>query len=216
MRRRGSATTRLFGAGRSKVPMLEAQAAQRGRNRRTAADRGAGALLQRGSRRSPRWWPTSAPRCPTPPSTSTTTIRPTAPPRSAAAAGAVVRREPRQGKGHVVRRMFTDVEADIYVLVDGDATYDAPSAPEMIERLLRDRLDMVVAVRVDREEAAYRPGHRARQPAADRVRRSNVRRHLHRHAVGLSGVHAAVREVVSGAVGRLRDRDRAHHPRARA
>ncbi len=78
----------------------------------------------------------------------------------AASAGAVVRREPRQGKGRVVRRMFTDVDADIYVLVDGDATYDAPSATAMIERLLRDRLDMVVAVRVDREEAAYRPGHR--------------------------------------------------------
>jgi glycosyltransferase involved in cell wall biosynthesis len=78
----------------------------------------------------------------------------------AVAAGAVVRREPRQGKGRVVRRMFTDVDADIYVLVDGDTTYDAPSAPAMIERLLSERLDMVVAVRVDQEEAAYRPGHR--------------------------------------------------------
>ncbi len=78
----------------------------------------------------------------------------------AAAAGAVVRREPRQGKGHVVRRMFTDVDADIYVLVDGDATYDAPSAPAMIARLVSDRLDMVCAVRVDQEQAAYRPGHR--------------------------------------------------------
>lgn len=76
-------------------------------------------------------------------------------------AGAVVRREQHQGKGHVVRRMFTDVDADIYVLVDGDATYDAPSAPVMIERLVRDRLDMVCAVRVDSEEAAYRLGHRA-------------------------------------------------------
>ena len=56
--------------------------------------------------------------------------------------------------------MFTDVEADIYVLVDGDATYDAPSAVGMIERLLEDRLDMVVANRVDREQAAYRAGHR--------------------------------------------------------
>ena len=76
-------------------------------------------------------------------------------------AGAVVRREPHQGKGHVVRRMFTDVEADIYVLVDGDATYDAPSARIMIARLLEQRLDMVVAARVDQEKAAYRPGHRA-------------------------------------------------------
>ena len=73
----------------------------------------------------------------------------------------MVRREQHQGKGHVVRRMFTDVDADIYVLVDGDATYDAPSARGMIEQLVDERLDMVVAVRVDREEAAYRPGHRA-------------------------------------------------------
>ena len=79
---------------------------------------------------------------------------------AATAAGAEVFLEKRQGKGFVVRRMFTDVEADIYVLVDGDATYDAPSAPAMIERLLRDRLDMVVGNRVDQEEAAYRAGHR--------------------------------------------------------
>jgi glycosyltransferase involved in cell wall biosynthesis len=78
----------------------------------------------------------------------------------AKAAGAVVRRETHQGKGHVVRRMFNDVEADIYVLVDGDATYDAPSAPAMIGKLIAERLDMVVAARVDRDEAAYRPGHR--------------------------------------------------------
>ena len=66
----------------------------------------------------------------------------------ARAAGAVVRRELRQGKGNVVRRMFADIDADIYVLVDGDATYDAPSAPAMIARLVDDRLDMVVAARV--------------------------------------------------------------------
>ncbi|MDB5500366.1 MAG: glycosyl transferase [Tardiphaga sp.] len=76
------------------------------------------------------------------------------------AAGAQVRCERHQGKGHVVRRMFADVEADIYVLVDGDATYDAASAPLMIERLIADRLDMVVAHRVDQAEVAYRPGHR--------------------------------------------------------
>jgi glycosyltransferase involved in cell wall biosynthesis len=80
---------------------------------------------------------------------------------AARAAGAEVFREPHQGKGHVVRRMFTDVEADIYVLVDGDATYDAPSVRIMIERLLDERLDMVVGARVDREVAAYRAGHRA-------------------------------------------------------
>ena len=75
-------------------------------------------------------------------------------------AGAEVRSERRQGKGHVVRRMFADVDADIYVLVDGDATYDAPSAPRMIERLVNDHLDMVVGLRIDQAEAAYRRGHR--------------------------------------------------------
>src|SRR3979411_2626779 len=75
-------------------------------------------------------------------------------------AGAQVRRERRQGKGHVVRRMFADVDADIYVLVDGDATYDAASAPGMIDALLSGHLDMVVGFRVDQAEAAYRPGHR--------------------------------------------------------
>jgi len=78
----------------------------------------------------------------------------------ARAAGAVVRSERRQGKGHVVRRMFADVDADIYVLVDGDATYDAPSAPRMIDTLVNDHLDMVVGFRVDQSVAAYRPGHR--------------------------------------------------------
>jgi glycosyltransferase involved in cell wall biosynthesis len=78
----------------------------------------------------------------------------------ARAAGAEVRSERRQGKGHVVRRMFADIDADIYVLVDGDATYDAPSVPRMVERLLNDHLDMVVGQRVDQEQAAYRRGHR--------------------------------------------------------
>ena len=78
----------------------------------------------------------------------------------ARAAGAEVRGERRQGKGHVVRRMFADVDADVSVLVDGDATYDAPSAPRMIERLVNDHLDMVVGLRVDQVQAAYRPGHR--------------------------------------------------------
>ena len=75
-------------------------------------------------------------------------------------AGAIVRSERRQGKGHVVRRMFADIEADIYVLVDGDATYDAPSAPRMIDKLLDEHLDMVVGFRIDQSQAAYRLGHR--------------------------------------------------------
>jgi glycosyltransferase involved in cell wall biosynthesis len=75
-------------------------------------------------------------------------------------AGAEVRSERRQGKGHVVRRMFADIDADIYVLVDGDATYDAASAPRMIDALVSDHLDMVVGLRVDQAAAAYRRGHR--------------------------------------------------------
>jgi glycosyltransferase involved in cell wall biosynthesis len=78
----------------------------------------------------------------------------------AAAAGAEIRREPQQGKGHVVRRMLADIEADVYVLVDGDDTYEAADAPAMIRLLLDQRLDMVTGVRVTDAKAAYRPGHR--------------------------------------------------------
>jgi glycosyltransferase involved in cell wall biosynthesis len=76
-------------------------------------------------------------------------------------AGAMVRSERRQGKGHVVRRMFADIDADIYVLVDGDATYDAASVSKMIDMLVAEHLDMVVGFRVDQAQAAWRPGHRA-------------------------------------------------------
>ncbi len=79
---------------------------------------------------------------------------------TAKAAGAIVRREPLQGKGNVVRRMFADIEADIYVLVDGDATYHAESAPQMIAALRQDALDMVNGARVTDIQKAYRPGHR--------------------------------------------------------
>jgi len=78
----------------------------------------------------------------------------------ARAAGAVVRTERMQGKGHVVRRMFADVDADIYVLADGDATYDASAAPGMIRLLLDECLDMVVGARQSEVDAAYRRGHR--------------------------------------------------------
>jgi len=76
------------------------------------------------------------------------------------AAGAVVRTETLQGKGNVVRRMFADVDADIYVLVDGDDTYDAASAPKMIQALVDGPLDMVNGSRVTNIQKAYRPGHR--------------------------------------------------------
>jgi glycosyltransferase involved in cell wall biosynthesis len=79
----------------------------------------------------------------------------------AKAAGAVVRFEPYQGKGNVVRRMFADIDADIYVLADGDLTYDASAAGRLVEALVERNADMVVGVRVSTAEAAYRPGHRA-------------------------------------------------------
>lgn len=75
-------------------------------------------------------------------------------------AGAIVRREMRQGKGNVVRRMFADIDADVYVMADGDATYDASSAARMIARLLDGNLDMVNGARRTAETTAYRRGHR--------------------------------------------------------
>jgi hypothetical protein len=72
-----------------------------------------------------------------------------------------VRRETRQGKGHVVRRMFADIEADLYVLADGDGTYEAASAPAMLEKLINEQLDMVVGSRLTTYEGeAFRRGHR--------------------------------------------------------
>jgi len=78
----------------------------------------------------------------------------------AAAAGAIVRTERMQGKGNVVRRMFADVEADIYLMADGDATYEAAAAPALIDLLVSDQLDMVVGARKSEVDAAYRRGHR--------------------------------------------------------
>jgi glycosyltransferase involved in cell wall biosynthesis len=78
----------------------------------------------------------------------------------ALAAGAEVRREFRRGKGNVVRRMFQDIEADVYVMVDGDDTYEASVAKKLVDRLIEDNLDMVVGRRVETHQAAYRAGHR--------------------------------------------------------
>jgi glycosyltransferase involved in cell wall biosynthesis len=75
-------------------------------------------------------------------------------------AGAEVRSEGRRGKGNVVRRMFQDIEADVYVMVDGDDTYDASMAPALVARLHDEDLDMVVGRRVETHQAAYRAGHR--------------------------------------------------------
>jgi glycosyltransferase involved in cell wall biosynthesis len=77
----------------------------------------------------------------------------------ATAAGALVRTEIRQGKGNVVRRMFADIEADIYILVDGDDTYDAGAAPHMIAQMLAEGADLLTARRIHTDAAAYRPGH---------------------------------------------------------
>lgn len=78
----------------------------------------------------------------------------------AARAGAIVGHEPFPGKGNVMRRMFSDVDADVYVLVDGDDTYDAADAPAMVRTLLDRQLDMVNGARVTDIKEAYRFGHR--------------------------------------------------------
>jgi glycosyltransferase involved in cell wall biosynthesis len=116
-------------------------------------------------------------------------------------AGAQVRSERRQGKGHVVRRMFADIDADVYVLVDGDATYDAASAPRMVDALLSERLDMVRRPGGGRLSA--RPSHR--QPDADRLSLLGIRPGLQGYSFRLSGILAPLRQVLSGALGWLRD-----------
>jgi glycosyltransferase involved in cell wall biosynthesis len=78
----------------------------------------------------------------------------------AEAAGAVVRSETRQGKGNVVRRLFADIDADVYVLVDGDATYEAEAAPRMVRRSIEENLDFINGARVSGSVEAYRRGHR--------------------------------------------------------
>jgi glycosyltransferase involved in cell wall biosynthesis len=131
----------------------------------------------------------------------------------ARAAGAVVRREMHQGKGHVIRRMFADVEADLYVLVDGDATYDAASVRGMIARLIEDRLDTVVAVRVMQQPGAYRLGHHMGNrlltnffAAVFNATFTDV----------LSGYRVFSRRFVNGIIEWFRDRDRTFRPRAPA
>lgn len=77
-------------------------------------------------------------------------------------AGAIVRQESLQGKGNVVRRMFSDIDADIYVIADGDGTYDPKVAPVLVQKVSEDALDMVVGVRLqDETDDAFRRGHRA-------------------------------------------------------
>ena len=89
----------------------------------------------------------------------------------ARAAGAVVRYENRKGKGNVVRRAFSDIDADVYLLIDGDDTYDVDDAPAMIETLLEGPYDHVLGVRreLDASSSAYRPGHEAGNKAFNRL-----------------------------------------------
>lgn len=75
-------------------------------------------------------------------------------------AGAIVKLEAQQGKGNVVRRMFADVDADVFVLVDGDNTYEAAAAPRMVDLLVAEGLDMITGCRVTDIKEAYRPGHK--------------------------------------------------------
>ncbi|WP_148612094.1 glycosyltransferase [Nocardioides rubriscoriae] len=91
--------------------------------------------------------------------------------RVAAEAGAIVRFESRKGKGNVVRRAFADIEADVYLMIDGDDTYDAAAAPRLIEALVSGPLDHVVGVRVDTntDDGSYRPGHAMGNAAFNRV-----------------------------------------------
>ncbi|SON54137.1 Undecaprenyl-phosphate 4-deoxy-4-formamido-L-arabinose transferase [Hartmannibacter diazotrophicus] len=79
--------------------------------------------------------------------------------KRAAGAGAIVVKEPRQGKGHVVRRMFADIDADIYVMADGDGTYDPADAPRLVGALISERVDMAVGTRMGVEDDAGRAGH---------------------------------------------------------
>ena len=93
------------------------------------------------------------------PSTSTTTPPPTAPSRWPREAGAIVRHEPRKGKGNVIRRAFADVDADAVLLIDGDDTYDATRAREMVDLLFEGPYDQVLGTREEVTTEAYRPGH---------------------------------------------------------
>jgi hypothetical protein len=126
---------------------------------------------------------------------------------AAAAEGAIVRAERMQGKGHVVRRMFADIEADVYVMADGDATYDAAAAPELVRLLVEERLDMVVGARRSEVEEAYRRGHRLGNRLFTGLPVRPVRADVQRHLLRVPGLLAPLREVLPGPLARLRDRD---------
>ena len=118
----------------------------------------------------------------------------------ARAAGAEVRTERMQGKGHVVRRMFADVDADVYIMADGDLTYDPAAAPAMVKLLLDDRLDMVVGTRLHEAKDAYRGGHVIGNRVFTGLLSRLFGRSFSRHFLGLPGVLAALRQKLPGAV----------------
>ncbi len=128
-------------------------------------------------------------------------------------AGAIVRGERAQGKGAVVRRMFADIEADVYVLCDGDDTYEADAAGEMVRKLTADRLDMITGVRKETDVAAYRPGHRF----GNRLLTGLVRWVFSAHVTDmLSGYRVLSRRFVKSfptQTTRLRSRNRDDRPR---
>lgn len=124
-------------------------------------------------------------------------------------AGAEVRVEERPGKGHVIRRALADIDADVYVMIDGDDTYDAYALPEMLTTLLDGPFDQVIGVRIAAEKSAFRSGHQARQPHVQPSRVSHLRATGHRHAQWLPRLLASLRQVLPGDVTCLRDRNRA-------
>ena len=128
----------------------------------------------------------------------------------------MVRTEKQQGKGNVVRRMFADIDADVYLMADGDLTYDPAAAPAMVDMLLAEQLDMVVGTRRHEAKEAYRGGHVLGNKLFTGLLVGPVRAQLQRHLLGLPRLLAAVREELPGPFCGLRDRDRDERPRARA
>ena len=115
----------------------------------------------------------------------------------AAAAGAVVRRERYQGKGNVVRRMFADIEADVYILADGDLTYDASAAGRLVDALVSQNVDMVVGVRIGTGRGVSRAATGSATRLFNWVVAHLFGDGLHRHPVGLPRGVAALCQVVS-------------------
>ena len=144
---------------------------------------------------------------------STTTTRTTAPSRRPRAAGAIVRAEPLQGKGNVVRRMFADIEADVYVLVDGDGTYDAPCAPDDGAAHCRRRpRHGQCGARRRGAAGAYRAGHRFGNALLTGIVAWIFGDRFDRHAVGLSRASRRFVKSFPALADRLRDRDRTDGP----